>query len=288
MKTRFARRFAGLIAAATILFTGAAHASGEAPPLDKWPAERGHDLAALQNGAKLFANYCLNCHSASQMRWNRLTDIGLSAEQIKSFLIFGDQKVGDLMTIAMPPRDGKAWLGAAPPDLSVIVRARTSFEYKGTDYLYTLLRSFYRDKDSATGWNNVVFPSIGMPHVLWERQGERQVTIDRVLHATDEKTGQISAVREVASFDARGNKTLTRTPLAESKSAGTTVSFTPADAAAARAFDSDVADLVAYLNFMTDPSGPSRARIGLWVMLLLIVFAAAAWWLNREFWKNMK
>jgi ubiquinol-cytochrome c reductase cytochrome c1 subunit len=283
------RLIASVITAASILFAGtAAHASGDALPLDTWPTAKANDLAALQNGARLFANYCLNCHSANQMRWNRLGDIGLTEDQIKDFLIFGNQKVGDLMTIAMRPKDSQAWLGKSPPDLSVITRSRTSFDYKGTDYIYTLLRSYYRDKDSATGWNNVVFPSIGMPHILWERQGSREVRIDRVLHVEDEKTGKSAAVQEVTAFDARGNKTVARTPLAEQKAAAMTVTYSGSDAAAAKAYDSDVADLVAYLNFMTDPSARTRTRIGLWVMLLLLCFAGTTWWLNREFWKKIK
>jgi ubiquinol-cytochrome c reductase cytochrome c1 subunit len=280
---------ASFAAAASVLLAGtAAHAAGEALPLDAWPTAKANDLAALQNGARLFANYCLNCHSANEMRWNRLTDIGLTEEQIKDFLIFGNQKVGDLMTISMRPKDSQAWLGNTPPDLSVITRARTSFEYKGTDYIYTLLRSFYRDKESATGWNNVVFPSIGMPNIFWERQGPREAKIERILHVQDDKTGKTSTVQEVSVFDPRGNRTVTRTPLNEAKATGTTVTYSGFDAEKAKALDSDVADLVAYLNFMTDPSARSRTRIGLWAMLLLLALAGTTWWLNREYWKDIK
>lgn len=279
---------ASLAFAALGAATSPAFAVGGEIPLTHWPDRRAHDLAALQNGARLFANYCLNCHSANLMRWNRLQDIGLQEEQIKDFLIFGDQKVGDLMTIAMRPQDSKVWFGKTPPDLSVITRARTSFDYKGTDYLFSLLRSYYRDASSATGWNNVVFPSIGMPHVLWERQGPREVTIDRVLHVEDEKTKKPSAVREVAVFDAAGNSTVTRTPLPGHPDASIDVVFKSADAAAARQYDSDVADLVAYLQFMTDPSARRRVAIGVWVLVFLSFFAVLTWWLNREYWKDIK
>lgn len=283
------RLIASVVATAALLLSAApAHASGEGPALDTWPVEKANDKAALQNGARLFANYCLNCHSANQMRWNRLVDIGLTEDEIKNFLIFGKQKVGDPMTIAMRPKDAQAWLGKTPPDLSVITRSRTSFEYKGTDYIYTLLRSYYRDQESVTGWNNVVFPSIGMPHIFWERQGPRDVKIEHVAHVTDEKTGKTATVQEVTAFDAKGYKTVTRTPLTDAKSGVTKATFTAANADAAKAFDSDVADLVAYLNFMTDPSAATRMRIGLWVMLLLFALAGATWWLNREYWKDIK
>ncbi len=263
-------------------------AAGGELPIDHWPEKRAHELAALQSGARLFANYCLNCHSANLMRWNRLQDIGLDDAQIKDFLIFGNQKVGDLMTIAMRPADSKVWFGKTPPDLSVITRARTSFEYKGTDYIYSLLRGFYRDASSPTGWNNVVFPSIGMPHVLWQRQGPREATIDRVLPVVDEKTGRETMVREVSVYDAAGNAQVTRTPLTGHAAESFEVTFKAADPAAARQYDSEVADLVAYLAFMTDPSGAERVRIGVWVLVFLAFFAVLTWWLNREYWKDIK
>jgi ubiquinol-cytochrome c reductase cytochrome c1 subunit len=262
--------------------------AAEGPPIEPWPEARAHDLAALQNGARIFANYCLTCHSANLMRWNRLQDIGLDEAQIRDFLIFGNQKVGDPMTVAMQPKDSKLWFGKAPPDLSVITRARTSFEYKGTDYIYSLLRGYYRDASTPTGWNNIVFPNIGMPHVLWERQGPREVTIERVLHVEDEQTKKTSAVREVSVFDAAGNLKVTKTPLTGHPEESIEISYKPADPAAARQFDSDVADLVAYLAFMTDPSGAKRVRIGVWVLVFLGVFSVLAWWLNREYWKDIK
>jgi ubiquinol-cytochrome c reductase cytochrome c1 subunit len=140
--------------------------------LDKAPDKTG-DTAALQNGARIFVNYCLGCHGASYMRYNRLRDLGLSDTQIKENLLFTAEKVGDPMRIAMQPAEAKQWFGAAPPDLTVIARARDSEAGSGTDWLYTYLRGFYRDASRPTGWNNLVFPNVGMPHVLWELQGEQ-------------------------------------------------------------------------------------------------------------------
>jgi ubiquinol-cytochrome c reductase cytochrome c1 subunit len=141
-------------------------------PLDRAP-ERTTDLPALQNGARLFVNYCLNCHAASAMRYNRLRDIGLTDEQIENNLLFTSDKVGDLMKIAMPAKDARDWFGAVPPDLSVIARAKASGAGSGADWLYTYMRTFYKDDNRPTGWNNMVFPNVGMPHVLWELQGVR-------------------------------------------------------------------------------------------------------------------
>lgn len=118
-------------------------------PLDQAP-NRTQDLAALQNGAKLFVNYCLNCHAASAMRYNRLTDIGLTEEQIKNNLLFASDKVGDLMKVSLSPKDGKDWFGAVPPDLSVIARAKASGAGSGADWLYTYLRTFYKDDTRPT------------------------------------------------------------------------------------------------------------------------------------------
>jgi len=157
-----------------------AFAAGAELHLDKAP-NKANDMAALQHGAKLFVNYCLNCHSASYLRYNRLQDIGLTEEQIKGNLLFAAEKTGETMTIAMQRADAKAWFGAPPPDLTVIARARSSEFGSGADWLYTYLRGFYRDNARPTGWNNVVFANVGMPHVLWELQGEQVMGADHKL-----------------------------------------------------------------------------------------------------------
>jgi ubiquinol-cytochrome c reductase cytochrome c1 subunit len=260
---------------------GAVAQAAEGAYMDTFPDARLKDFPSLQNGARLFANYCLNCHSASLMRWNRLQDIGLEDRQIKDFLIFGTQKVGDVMTVAMRPADAKVWFGKAPPDLSVIARARTSFEYSGPDYLYTFLRGFYRDASTPTGWNNIASANIAMPHVLWERQGPRETTIERVVH-TDKGPAKI-----VTELDADGNATTSTTPLTGHPEESMEISFKPTDALQARRFDGDIADLVAYLVFMTDPSASTRSRMGVWVLIFIGLFAFAAWRLNRAYWRDV-
>ena len=281
------KRLIGTLAAALAsglaLIGGAQAAGGAGIHLDQFPTARMKDMAALQNGARIFANHCLNCHSANLMRWNRLRDIGLTEEQIRQFLIFGDQKVGEQMKVAIDPRDAKAWFGKTPPDLSVIARARTSFDFKGTDYLYTLLRGYYRDAGSPTGWNNIAYPSIAMPHILWEQQGPREATIERVTH--DDKGGM---VKVTTVYAADGTSTVTTVPMPGHPAESIEFSFKPADPARARKFDEDVADLVAYLTFMTDPSASTRVQVGAWVLIFLAFFTACAWWLNRTFWKDVK
>jgi ubiquinol-cytochrome c reductase cytochrome c1 subunit len=165
-------------------------AAGTGITLDAAP-DRSNDIASLQRGAQVFVNYCLNCHSASYMRYNRLQDIGLTEAQIKDNLLFTADKVGEPMRIAMQRADAKVWFGAAPPDLTVIARARASGIGSGPDWLYTYLRGFYRDETRPTGWNNTVFPAVGMPHVLWELQGDQVMGPDHKLMLA--KPGKLSA-----------------------------------------------------------------------------------------------
>jgi len=145
-----------------------AASANESLRLDKAPVDASNH-ESLQRGARTFVNYCLNCHSANYMRYNRLMDIGLTEKQIKDNLLFAGEKVGETMKVAMNKKDAAKWLGAAPPDLSVEVRAR------GADWVYTYLRGFYRDGSRPTGWNNVAFDKVGMPHVLYELQGEQEL-----------------------------------------------------------------------------------------------------------------
>lgn len=148
--------------------------AGAALHLDTAPDVQGNQ-AALQNGARLFVNYCLNCHGLSFVRYNRLTELGLTEQQVKDNLMFTADKIGEPMRVAARGREQKQWFGVTPPDLSLVARARASAEGSGADWLYTYLRSFYRDEKRPTGWNNVLFNNVGMPHVLWELQGQQEL-----------------------------------------------------------------------------------------------------------------
>ncbi|MGC2166554.1 MAG: cytochrome c1, partial [Gallionella sp.] len=228
---------------------------------DKFPVEKMNDVAALQNGAKLFVNYCLNCHAASFMRYNRLRDIGLTEDQIKKNLMFATDKVGDTMKVALDPKQGKDWFGGNPPDLTVIARSRAGSGGSGADYLYTYLRTYYRDETKATGWNNLAFPGVGMPNVLWELQGQRAAKY------VEEKDAHDPA-KTVHRFE--GFEQLTPGKLSP------------------REYDAAVADLVAYLQWMGEPAQGQRVRLGVWVLIFLGVFTLIAWRLNAAFWKDVK
>lgn len=288
MRSMIARLLAPVIGLMALLLAGAALAAGDYIAMDRWPSERAQNLASLQNGARIFANYCVGCHSASLMRWNRLQQIGLDDKDIKQFLIFGDQKVGDTIRIAASPAQQKAWFGKMPPDLSVIVRARTSFDYRGTDYIYTLLRGYYRDAASPTGWNNVAYPNIGMPNVLWEEQGPREAVLEEIHAHKDVKTGHGGFLKNVTVYDASGVATVRPPQATTIGQEGKSHAFKAGDVARARQFDSDVADLVAFLAFITDPSEVTRVRTGVWVMIFLGVFTVFAWRLNAVYWKDIK
>jgi ubiquinol-cytochrome c reductase cytochrome c1 subunit len=157
------------------------------------------DLVSLQAGARTYVNYCLGCHGVQYMRYSGLRDIGLTEAQIRDNLMFTADKIGEPMKATFGAKDGKQWFGVPPPDLSVIARVR------GADWLYTYLRTFYRDPKAATGWNNMVFPNVGMPHALWTMQGERGYDAKQhkwveVSKGTHSATAYDSEVRDLVNF----------------------------------------------------------------------------------------
>lgn len=214
-------------------------------PLDRAPIDTT-DNASLKRGAETFVNYCLTCHGASYMRYNRHRDIGYTNEEILSKLVLTGQKVGDLMQSAMRKKEGEEWFGVVPPDLSVIARAR------GADWLYTYLRAFYRDDATHTGWNNLVFDRVAMPHVLYELQGEQRLVVKtsdkgEQRSLTLEKAGQLSATE----------------------------------------YDKFVGDLVNYLVYLGEPHANARKQLGIEVMIFLLGMLVLSYALKKEYWKDI-
>lgn len=239
------------------LVVGSVQAAGGGIPLDKAP-NKVNDLPALQNGAKIFVNYCLSCHSAAYMRFNRLRDIGLTDEDIKTNLLFTTEKVGETMKATINPNEAKEWFGANPPDLTVIARSRASGAGSGADYLYTFLRTFYRDDTRPTGWNNLAFPNVGMPHALWELQGER-VPVFEDVQSHGHHTSVLKGWKQVKP--------------------GTMDQLE---------FDRAMADLVNYLQWMGEPAQNTRWRVGVVVLFFLLLLTIITWRLNAAFWKDVK
>jgi len=234
---------------ALLFVPAAAHAAGGDIRLDRANIDSG-DALSIQRGAKMFVNYCLNCHAAAAMRYNRLMDLGLTEQQIKDNLLFTGGKVGDAMIIAVAKKDQQEWFGVAPPDLSVIARSR------GVDWLYTYMRSFYRDQASGTGWNNLAFANAAMPHVLWELQGTQ------VLKSEIEEHG--------------GHKVEHRKLVLESP--GT---LSPLE------YDKLTRDLVNYLSYMGEPAKARRVQIGIAVLFFLSLLLVLSWLLKTEYWKDV-
>ena len=253
-----ARLLLALVASSVLMSGAALAAGGGGITWDKAP-NKTNDLAALQNGAKLFVNYCLNCHSAAFMRYNRLRDIGLTEQQIKDNLLFTTDKVGDTMVANINPKEAKEWFGGNPPDLTVIARSRAAAgQGSGADYLYTYLRTYYPDDTKGTGWNNLAFPNVGMPHVLWQLQGTR-----KPLYDVKEEHGH-----EVKVF--KGWEQLTPGTMSPQE------------------FDQAMGDLVSYLQWMGEPAQNTRTRIGVGVLLFLALLTVLTWRLNAAFWKDIK
>jgi len=206
------------------------------------------DKPSLQRGARIFVNYCLSCHSASYMRYNRMGhDLGISDELVKENLLFAADKVGDTMKAVMPAEDAKDWFGVAPPDLTDEAR------YRSPDWIYTYLRSFYRDRKAVSGWNNLVFPHVAMPNVLYEWQGEQRAVF---------KNENGEEVFERFELDKPG----TMNP---------------------KEYDKAMRDLTNFLVYLAEPAKLVRYRIGVYVLLFLAVFLVFAYLLKKEYWKDI-
>ncbi len=252
------KMFLALLITAFSLSSPLANSSEGGVRLDAAPIDP-RDMVSLQAGARAFVNYCLNCHSASLMRYSRLRDIGLTEAQIKDNLLFTADKVGEMMNVAMSKKDGKDWFGVTPPDLSVIARSR------GVDWLYSYLRGFYRDPETPTGWNNLVFERVAMPHVLWKLQGER-VRSEVVL--------KDAAGKELSD----GHGGVRKEIKLEMVTPG---SLTPLE------YDVLARDLVNFLAWVGEPNQSLRKQIGFWVLIVLSILMVLTWLLKKEYWKDV-
>lgn len=261
MKNTFkAALVGGFLAVSPVAALASGGAHYEKAPIDVT------DVASVQRGAQIFMNYCLTCHSASAMRYNRLMDLGLTEDQIKNNLIFTGRKIGDTMVASMTKSDAVAWFGVNPPDLSVIARS------KGADYLYAYLRGFYQDPTRATGWNNLYFDKVGMPHVLWEQSGIRRVELD-------------DKNMPVMVDDGHGNMV----PKLKWVRGGLHTTLSGDNQADTTEYDAYVRDLTNYLVWMGEPGQTKRRQIGYIVLLFLFaVMLPLTYLLKKEYWKDVE
>jgi ubiquinol-cytochrome c reductase cytochrome c1 subunit len=242
-----------LILAIMLLLPIMAFAS-EGPQLEKVVTDL-KDKAALQEGAKLFVNYCMGCHSANYSRFERVgKDLGLTEEEVKQYLMFTTDKIGDTMNIAMKPAESKAWFGVAPPDLSITARSR------GVDWLYTYFLGFYLDPKRPWGVNNVVFKDVAMPHVLWERQGWQKPVYETVKDAQGQEHQVLKGLELV-------DKTNEKERIEK--------------------YRQDVLNLVTFLEYLGEPAKLERQRLGAWVLAYLFIFFIFAYALKKEYWKDI-
>jgi ubiquinol-cytochrome c reductase cytochrome c1 subunit len=223
-----------------------------------YPLQKAHtdvaSLASLQRGARNFVNYCLGCHSAQYMRYSQLADdLALTEEELRENLMFTGTRIYDPMLSSMPAGQARLWFGNVPPDQSLIVRSR------GKDYVYTFLKSFYEDPSRPTGANNAVLPQTAMPDVLAGLQGV-----------------QTPRYESVPGADGKPVQHLVGLDLA-----------TPGEMTAEE-FDGFVRDTVAFLEYVAEPAKAKRKALGVWVILFLLMFTAFAWFLYKEYWKDVK
>ena len=210
------------------------------------------DKASLQNGAKLFQNYCLGCHQMQYQRYQRaFEDLGIPVELGQENLQFTGEKPGEYIKNGMPADAAAKWFGAPPPDLTLVARVR------GADWLYTYLRTFYVDESRPFGVNNLVFPEVGMPHVLQELQGVPRKTTEE--HMVD---GEM--VERYVGIKSDG-----------------TGELSPEE------YDSAVLDLVNYLVYTGEPSRLESESIGRWVIIFLLVFFVLIYLLKKDYWRDV-
>ena len=256
--------FYAIASASLIFFLANSYASSG----NDFPLEKAHinlkDKKSLQRGAKLYINYCLGCHSMHYMRYNSMAkDIGLVNQEgeiynklIKENLILSDAKVVDPIKTSMDSGNAKQWFGVVPPDLTLITRIR------GVDWVYTYLRSFYKDEKRPWGVNNALFPDVAMPNVLAHLQGIQIPKYTEIEKSYNGVTQKVKVIKHLILSE-QGE-------------------MSPVQ------FDGEIRDIVNFLAYTAEPVKLQRERIGIWVLLFLVLFSVVAYFLKKEFWSELK
>ena len=235
-----------------VLFSSQLFAAGGGIELESARVDL-NDKASLQRGAKYFVNYCLSCHSAKQLRYSRMaTDLEIPPELVELNLMFTGEKIFDGMTISMKPEDAVRWFGVNPPDLSLIARSR------GSDWLYTYLKSFYIDYSRPFGVNNLLFPKVGMPHVLSDLQGLQKAVYKDV----ELEDGSVRTVIDHLEITEPGRMSVEE-------------------------YDEAMNDLVNFLTYMGEPAQLERQKLGWKVLVFILIMLLVFYFLKKEFWKDI-
>lgn len=254
MKKSFHKLFLGAVGLAALSWSAAGAAAEHGSALQLARNDVGN-IASLQRGARNYVNYCSGCHSAKYVRYSRLAkDLSLSEKQVTDNLMFSGERIHDTIKISMRPEDANHWFGTTPPDLSLIARSR------GADYIYSFLRSFYLDPSRPSGTNNLILPGTAMPHVLWELQGLQRAVYD------GESDAEHNAVhKKFKEFE-----------------------LTKQGSLSPQEYDQFVRDTVNFLDYIAEPMQLERRNLGMRVLAFLIVFFLFAYFLKKEFWKDVK
>lgn len=211
-----------------------------------------HDKASLERGLGLFQQYCSGCHSTQYQRYGRVAeDLGISVEDMRDKYMYTDAKIGELMENAIPDTDAAKWFGATPPDLTLVARVR------GEDWVYSYLKGFYADASRPFGMNNTVFPLVGMPHALQGLQGVAQPIVET-------KTENGVEVTKVVGVEAATGGSMS-----------------------AEEYDQAVRDITGFLVYSADPVKLERESLGWWVLGFLAIFFVIAYFLKKEYWKDV-
>jgi ubiquinol-cytochrome c reductase cytochrome c1 subunit len=241
------RTFAGIAAGLLVSATALAAGGGNLQPAG---TDMG-DRASLQRGAGLYMNYCAGCHSLKYMRYSRIgEDLGLTEEEVQQNLNLTGAKYGETVLTSLTEAQGNEFFGKMPPDLSLISRVR------GSDWIYTYLKSFYLDESRPLGWNNQLFPNASMPNPLWQMQGLQHAEYGKPDPATGEAHVEKLVLKQPGSLEPE-------------------------------AFDQSVRDITAFLEYVGEPAALKRHDLGVWVILFLAAFTFLAWLLKKEYWKDV-
>jgi ubiquinol-cytochrome c reductase cytochrome c1 subunit len=235
-----------------VLPVSAMAAGGHGPELEPSNIDL-EDKASLQRGAKYFVNYCMGCHSLQYMRYERMADdLGIPDDELQENLLYGDAKPTDMMTNALRSEDGVNWFGTQIPDLTLVTR------WRSPDWVYNYLKAYYVDDTRPYGVNNLVFPDVGMPHPFVHLQG-LQAPVYAEAHGDGHGDGgHVIDVKLVEPGQ-----------------------LTPQE------YDTLVRDLTNFLTYVGEPSKLERRQLGLYVLLFLGLMFILAYFLKREFWKDV-
>ena len=249
MTNFFVRAGKAAVLAAGLFATSMALASGGGNL--KQSGARLDDRASLQRGAQLYMNYCSGCHSLKYLRYSRMAeDLGLTEEEVQANLNLTGAKFGETIGTAMTPEHAQQAFGKMPPDLSLIARVR------GSDWIYTYLKSFYLDESRPVGWNNTLFPNVSMPNPLWQMQGLQHAVYGKKDAATGEAPVEKLVLKQAGTLEPE-------------------------------AFDRSVRDITAFLEYAGEPAAIKRQAIGVWVVLFLAAFTFLAYLLKLEYWRDV-